>query len=400
MPYNSRVFRIFIASPSDVEEERDVIAKIITEWNDLHSYEKKIVLLPLRWETHSAPELGRRPQEIINTEIVDHADMAVGVFWTRIGTPTGEYASGTIEEIERLGKANKLVMCYFSKAKAELDNIDLEQYKQLKEFKKKTYPNGLVESYSNIIEFRDKFAKQLELKIRGLIASDISGDGQHLETKPNLSFEFLDPSTKEILGNTYNAKPKIIDSIEKEIELIPDYSKKASKDSIFGINSRYYKDYFEYIKESWRMVPIQFSLKNTSSIAIRDIYIELICPNNSDFEFSSNQRVKPKKSQDYSFDLGTSLASVFGKSTLGLVKSDTTNKIQLGYDALQPQRSVTIEHPLFIYSNKKINIDFNVNIYADCFATPLSHKLKIKIEPHKINKKPLEILEELDIIEK
>src|SRR5438270_8352332 len=40
---------------------------------------------PLRWETHTAPEYGRRPQEVINRQIVDHCDFLVGVFWTRVG---------------------------------------------------------------------------------------------------------------------------------------------------------------------------------------------------------------------------------------------------------------------------------------------------------------------------
>lgn len=55
MSYNSRVYRILIASPSDVGEEREVAAKVIQEWNDLYSLTRKVTLLPLRWETHVAP---------------------------------------------------------------------------------------------------------------------------------------------------------------------------------------------------------------------------------------------------------------------------------------------------------------------------------------------------------
>jgi len=138
MPYNAKVFRILIASPGDVSEERDIVARTIQEWNDLRSFERKTVLLPLRWETHSTPELGSRPQAIINRQVVDHCDMLVGVFWTRLGSPTGEAPSGTLEEIDRVGKAGKPVMLYFSRVKADLDAIDLEQFKRLKEFKTNT----------------------------------------------------------------------------------------------------------------------------------------------------------------------------------------------------------------------------------------------------------------------
>jgi hypothetical protein len=37
MAYASRTYRILVASPSDVEEERDVAVKVIQEWNDLYS---------------------------------------------------------------------------------------------------------------------------------------------------------------------------------------------------------------------------------------------------------------------------------------------------------------------------------------------------------------------------
>ncbi|MGZ8910678.1 MAG: DUF4062 domain-containing protein [Methylococcaceae bacterium] len=168
MAYDSRVYRILIASPSDVEEEREIAVRVIQEWNDLYSHSRKVVLLPLRWETHTAPEFGTRPQEVINRAIVDQCDLLVGIFWTRIGTPTGKAESGTLEEIERVGKAAKPIMLYFSKVPIDPESIDLQQNETLKQFKSKTYPKGLVESYKSIIEFRDKFAKQLELKVRDL----------------------------------------------------------------------------------------------------------------------------------------------------------------------------------------------------------------------------------------
>ncbi|MDX8033473.1 hypothetical protein SK803_24915 [Lentzea sp. BCCO 10_0856] len=65
MPFDARVFQILIASPGDVQAERDTITEVIHEWNYLNSREKSIVLLPLRWETHSAPELNERPQVVI-----------------------------------------------------------------------------------------------------------------------------------------------------------------------------------------------------------------------------------------------------------------------------------------------------------------------------------------------
>lgn len=65
MAYPANVFRILIASPGDVAEEREIAVRAIQEWNDLNSAERQIVLLPLRWETHASPEYGTKPQAVI-----------------------------------------------------------------------------------------------------------------------------------------------------------------------------------------------------------------------------------------------------------------------------------------------------------------------------------------------
>jgi hypothetical protein len=48
VPYDGRTYRILIASPSDVEEERELAVRVIQEWNDLYSFTRKVVLLPVR----------------------------------------------------------------------------------------------------------------------------------------------------------------------------------------------------------------------------------------------------------------------------------------------------------------------------------------------------------------
>ncbi|MEQ8749171.1 MAG: hypothetical protein RIC52_05280, partial [Amphiplicatus sp.] len=172
MSFNARVFRVLIASPSDVADEREIAVAAIQAWNNLNSSERQIVLLPLRWETHSAPEYGRRPQEVINRQVVDSCDLLVGIFWTRIGSPTGIADSGTLEEIERVASQGKPVMLYFSRAAQDPDRIDLGQLQKLREFKTKTFPKALIETYTTQIEFRDKLAAQLEIQLRTLLVSE------------------------------------------------------------------------------------------------------------------------------------------------------------------------------------------------------------------------------------
>ncbi|EKS06777.1 hypothetical protein [Leptospira santarosai] len=165
MSYNAKVYKVMIASPSDVNTERAIIREVINEWNVVHAEKRNTILMPIGWETHSTPSMGERPQGILNKQILSNCDLLVGVFWTRIGTSTGKYDSGTVEEIEEHIKANKPTMLYFSSTPAHPDTIDFKQFEKLKEFKEKCKVNGLLENYSEISEFKDKFYRQLQIKL-------------------------------------------------------------------------------------------------------------------------------------------------------------------------------------------------------------------------------------------
>lgn len=165
MPYQATIHRVMIASPSDVAEERQIIREVVNEWNAIHSSSRGITLLPVGWETHSAPEMGDRAQSIINRRLLEDCDLLVGAFWTRIGTPTGESVSGTVEEIERHIDAGKPTMLYFSSVPVIPESIDREQFDKLTEFKQACFQRGLVESYATREEFRQKFTAQLAITL-------------------------------------------------------------------------------------------------------------------------------------------------------------------------------------------------------------------------------------------
>lgn len=121
--------------------------------------------MPLGWETHATPEMGDRPQAIINGQLLKDADLLVAMFWTRIGSSTGVAKSGTVEEIEEHIKTGKPAMIYFSSAPVRPDSIDEKQYAAIREFRGSMQEKGLFEQYETLSEFRLKFARQLAQKI-------------------------------------------------------------------------------------------------------------------------------------------------------------------------------------------------------------------------------------------
>jgi hypothetical protein len=193
MPFVATVHRVMIASPGDVQRERDIVRAVLDEWNSVNGARRKLMLLPLGWETDVAPEMGDEPQKIINKRLLKDADLLVGIFWTRLGTPTSGYASGAVEEIEEHLAAGKPAMLYFSSAPAQLDAVDPQQYAALKAFKDSCKSRGVFEIYTDVGDFRQKFAKHLQIVLNedGFAASE-TGDAPRTSTPaapPTLSKE-------------------------------------------------------------------------------------------------------------------------------------------------------------------------------------------------------------------
>jgi hypothetical protein len=179
------VLRILIASPSDVAEERQLLTEVIHEWNAVHSLRQKLILEPIKWETHSYPSMGKRPQQIVNEQIVRYADAVIGIFGVRLGTPTGQALSGTIEEIEELRGDGKHVALYFSDGPVSR-HVDREQLDALERYRKERAADTLYATYSTLEEFRQAVARHLP-QIVAAMTDRIRSLGELQQIKHELS---------------------------------------------------------------------------------------------------------------------------------------------------------------------------------------------------------------------
>ena len=186
MPYQANVLSIMIASPSDVDDLREAARDVIHDWNCVHSQSQSLVILPVGWETHSIPELGGRPQGIINKQVLEQCDLLIAIFHSRIGSATGEHASGTVEEIKRHHSLGKPVMVYFSSAGIPMDRIDDKQVSQLKEFKKWCQSSGLISEFNAKDEFKTQLGRHLQKRI---LEWGHLNSGKEIEIPPALSDE-------------------------------------------------------------------------------------------------------------------------------------------------------------------------------------------------------------------
>lgn len=188
MAYKAIVIQVMIASPGDVTAERHIVREEIAKWNHINSLKSKIVLLPTGWETHSSPELGERPQELINERILKDCDILIGIFGTRLGTPTGKAKSGTVEEIKEHVDAGKPAMIYFSSQPINPLELDHEQYTEFLKLKDSYRPTGLIEDYESIEQFKEKIGRQIQFCL---------DNNKHIQKIITAGITHLDDSTKK-----------------------------------------------------------------------------------------------------------------------------------------------------------------------------------------------------------
>lgn len=179
-----------LASPGDVSDERQIAREIILDWNNIHSLARSIVLLPIDWEHNSVPTMGDRPREIINKQVLKNADLLVGIFWTRIGTPTGKAVSGSVEEIEKHINSDKPAMLYFSNKPVVPSSINRKQYQAVEKLKNEYQSNGLIYTFNTLEDFKNKLQRHLSIKLNDYklfsgYKSEKTGDSSSFGVKTN-----------------------------------------------------------------------------------------------------------------------------------------------------------------------------------------------------------------------
>lgn len=208
MPRQSTTVSVFLASPSDVQHERDLISDIAVRWNMRHGRTKAVFIELLRYETSVSAGFGDDGQSVINEQIGDDYDALIAVFWNRIGTATDRSASGSVEEIEKAiarfkSDGNVEVAVYFKQAAANVDSLDLQQVQGIRDLKKRLETEGsLHKPFSN----DGQLTLEIEMLFDRLARRFSSGDAE----KKTKSVSKLSTSA---ISDSANSSPSDSDEI-------------------------------------------------------------------------------------------------------------------------------------------------------------------------------------------
>ncbi|WP_064199900.1 hypothetical protein [Brevibacillus brevis] len=313
MSFSANVFRVLIASPSDVKEEREAIRNTINLWNTKNAEHYNLIYLPTMWETNTTPQLGGRPQGMINEQIVDKSDILIGVFWTRIGSPTGIAESGTIEEIERFVDSKKPATLYFSDKPMPQDGFKADQFEKLQEFKQKIRPQGLMGNFSTTedLERQVDFLLDEHAKKTGKAISDNAPIEKPAITNRKPNFELLFNNMKELKLKLPSVSYKKEFHEHIEYDEIEEYLRKyITREEVEEYNRNIpepnrVKEYNDKLRTyhlvNEHLSDLLVSVVNTGNLKANSITIDLIFPPEVCVieKGGSNEWEKPERPEDF-----------------------------------------------------------------------------------------------------
>lgn len=170
-----RIVRIVVASPSDVQPERDRLPGVLDELNHSIAADRHLRLDLCRWETDAHPGFhSDGPQGLIDSTLrIEDCDVLIGIFWKRFGTPVRDADSGTEHEFRqaydswKLNKRPQIMMYFKEHAYTPISKAESDQWGKVLGFRETFPAEALWWRYTTENEFESLVRRHLTNFIRG-----------------------------------------------------------------------------------------------------------------------------------------------------------------------------------------------------------------------------------------
>jgi TPR repeat protein len=158
--------RVFLASPGDVQHERNLLPEIVKALNKRATARTGKRLRLVRWEEDVLIGPGEETQQVIDRQITE-AHITIVIFWKRLGQLTNKGQAPTVEEFHRAVRhwrrdRRRHVLVYFKTAFLDPRNDDLEQALKVEKFRREIASYTLYREFETTPEFRARARRDLE----------------------------------------------------------------------------------------------------------------------------------------------------------------------------------------------------------------------------------------------
>jgi hypothetical protein len=157
--------KVFVASPSDVVEERIRLCRVAEKLNRMLE-RNRLVLQVKRWEVDVPPDMKGRARGSILPVLAD-CDIFIGIMWKAFGSPTGQSPSGTKEEFEFARDSYKAtgrpeIMFYFNDQPYTIRTAkEAKQLLEVMKFRENLKEQGVIGPYCGPEQFQELVEEHL-----------------------------------------------------------------------------------------------------------------------------------------------------------------------------------------------------------------------------------------------
>lgn len=212
MPQHLTRYSVLLSSPSDLADERSMVADVIAELNQTWGGPNSAIINLLSWEVCVSPSFGSEAQDVVNRGLGDDWDIYLGMMHARFGTPTKGFGSGTEEEFERAFELwknepqRRELMFYFKTAPVDIEFIDTSQLEKVRAFQKSIRDRGGLHSAFRSI---DDFAPLLRIHLSNKLTS------LHKNSRPtNVGTDVKRAAIDLDVVSTEDEEPGFLDAME------------------------------------------------------------------------------------------------------------------------------------------------------------------------------------------
>jgi hypothetical protein len=264
------VLNIFIGSPGDVTEEREIAKSVVDRINNYVAINLDLVVELRGWED-TIPGYSR-PQKLINEDVM-RCDLFLGLMYKRWGSPSGKYTSGFEEE--------------FAIAQKRMESGDLKDIWLFLRNISQDFLEDPTDQLLKVLDFRKKI--QSEKKLLYKTYNNVM-DWEKL-LYDTLSFHI----TKEYLptpekGISTHSIPQTSHKTAGELGIVRRNEKVAVENTLNAVRDSFEKDKFQSLDDG---IKANLYLLATSLLYDKSISSEMLNVHEVQFLFKNRTSIKP-----------------------------------------------------------------------------------------------------------
>lgn len=238
MPTSVQEVTLFISSPSDQLENRNLAEEVAGHVNRMRGNKEGFYIRVVRWENDARPGVGAEPQILIDRQLGTEFDIYVGFMGAKFGTATSKAGSGTEQEfnnaLQSCGEGNREVLFYFQDPRHATEVPKASELAKVEEFQSKLRElDVLYWKFSSTEELKNQLTKHISDAVDGVLTNTTQRTvkeasnqtvSKHSSFDPLANLNALDDSEEEGMFELSEKVEKNADMFSAEMDTISSHT--------------------------------------------------------------------------------------------------------------------------------------------------------------------------------